>query len=172
LSSVNRKPVAITKPERQLLFQELFRHSLLLFGPVKYPEGYQVVSEKKEMDMPIVRVIGQDPDNRELIGLNLRKRGFRALEGCSQSDLASKSANPQLIILEVNAEDESGWQAAREVRYNSTLQGTPLILLVTAAPSTRRLVPLQPVRWLEKPLAMEAALAMVKGSLEKPASNE
>jgi hypothetical protein len=153
LSSVNRKPVAITKPERQLLFQELFRHSLLLFGPVKYPEGYQVVSEKKEMDMPIVRVIGQDPDNRELIGLNLRKRGFRALEGW-------------------NAEDESGWQAAREVRYNSTLQGTPLILLVTAAPSTRRLVPLQPVRWLEKPLAMEAALAMVKGSLEKPASNE
>jgi DNA-binding response OmpR family regulator len=122
------------------------------------------------MDMPIIWVIGQDPDNRELIGLNLRKRGFRALEGCSQSDLASKSAKPQLIILEVD--DESGWQAAREVRHNSTLQRTPLILLVTAAPSTRRLVPLQPVRWLEKPLAMEAMLAMVKESLEKPASNE
>jgi CheY-like chemotaxis protein len=85
------------------------------------------------MDMPIIWVIGQDPDNRELIGLNLRKRGFRALEGCSQSDLASKSAKPQLIILEVD--DESGWQAAREVRHNSTLQRTPLILLVTAAPA-------------------------------------
>lgn len=124
------------------------------------------------MNVPIVWVIGQDPDNRQLIGLNLRKRGFQVLEGCAHGDLASKSASPQLIILEVEADDESGWQVAREVRPNSTLQGTPLILLVTAAPPARRLVPLQPVRWLEKPLAMDALLALVKESLEKPASNE
>jgi DNA-binding response OmpR family regulator len=139
---------------------------------VEYPDRYQVEIERKEMDMPIVWVIGQDPDNRELIGLNLRKRGFRALEGCSHEDLTSRNTNPQLIILEVDADDESGWQAARELRHDSALQGTPLILLVTAAPSTRRLVPLQPVRWLEKPLAMDAMLALVKESLEKPASNE
>jgi hypothetical protein len=53
--------------------------------------------------MPVVWVIGQDPDNRQLIGLNLRKRGFRALEDCSHGDLASKSAKPQLIILGGNS---------------------------------------------------------------------
>lgn len=40
-----------------------------------------------------------------------------------------------------------------------------MILLLSAAPTARRLTPLQPVRWLEKPLAMDVLLALVRQSL-------
>jgi hypothetical protein len=40
-----------------------------------------------------------------------------------------------------------------------------MILLLSTAPAARRLVPLQPVRWLEKPLAMDVLLALVRESL-------
>jgi hypothetical protein len=43
----------------------------------------------------------------------------------------------------------------------------PLILVLAAAPTASRLVPLQPVRWLEKPLAMDALLALVRESVAR-----
>ncbi len=119
------------------------------------------------MDVPMVWVISPDPDTRRLIGLNLSKRGLRILEASPQGELALSGAKPHLIILDVDAPDESGWEAASALRQSPWLQGVPLILLLAAAPTASRLVPLQPVRWLEKPLAMDALLALVRESVAR-----
>jgi len=129
----------------------------------------------------MIWIISPDPDTRRLIGLNLDKRGFGVLETSPQDRLAPfggvypersrgaqdrpSGAEPLLIILDVEPPGESGWEAASALRQIPGLQETPMILLLSAAPATRRLVPLQPVRWLEKPLAMDALLALVRESL-------
>jgi len=133
------------------------------------------------MDVHKIWVISPDPDTRRLIGLNLNKRGFGVLETSPQDGLAPFSgvypersrgaqdrpsgAEPLLIILDVEPPGESGWEAASVLRQSPGLQETPMILLLSAAPADRRLVSLQPVRWLEKPLAMDVLLALVRESL-------
>jgi len=125
------------------------------------------------MDVHKIWVISPDPDTRRLIGLNLNKRGFGVLETSLQDGLVPfgfaqdrpSGAEPQLIILDVDPPNESGWETASTLRQIPGLQETPMILLLSAAPAARRLVPLQPVRWLEKPLDMNALLALVRQSL-------
>ncbi|MCK4449865.1 MAG: response regulator transcription factor [Anaerolineae bacterium] len=117
------------------------------------------------MDVHKIWVISPDPDTRRLIGLNLNKRGFGVLETSPQDGLVPSSAEPLIIILDMDPPDESGWEAASVLRQSPGLQETPMILLLSAAPAARRLVPLQPVRWLEKPLAMDVLLALVRESL-------
>ena len=117
------------------------------------------------MDVHKIWVISPDPDTRRLIGLNLNKRGFGVLETSPQDGLVPSSAEPLIIILDMDPPDESGWEAASVLRQSPGLQGTPMILLLSAAPTARRLVPLQPVRWMEKPLDMNALLALVRQSL-------
>lgn len=115
----------------------------------------------------MVWVISPDPDTRRLIGLNLSKRGLRVLEASPQGELAPSGDKPHLIILDVDPPHESGWEAASALRQSPWLQGVPLILALGAAPTASRLVPLQPVRWVEKPLAMGPLLALVRESVAR-----
>ena len=117
------------------------------------------------MDVPLIWVISPDPDTQRLIALNLKKRGFGVLEACLQDEPAPTGVEPQLIILDVDQPGESGWEAAGALRQGSGAQEVPMILLLPSAPSTRRLTPFQPVRWLEKPLDMDALLILVRQSL-------
>jgi CheY-like chemotaxis protein len=133
------------------------------------------------MDVHKIWVVSPDPDTRRLIGLNLSKRGFGVLETSPRDGLVPfggvypersrgaqdrpPSAEPLIIILDVDPPDESGWEAASALRQSPGLQETPMILLLPTAPAAKRLIPLQPVRWLEKPLAMDALLALVRESL-------
>ena len=114
------------------------------------------------MDVPMVLVISPDPDSRRLIGLNLSKRGFHTLRVSRQDELALPSAHPQLIIWDVETLDKSGWAATETLRRKPWAQGVPLILIVSAAPTASQLASCQPVRWVEKPLAMDALLALVR----------
>lgn len=117
------------------------------------------------MDAPVVWVISSDPDTRRLIGLNLSRRGFRILEASRQDELPASVVPPQLIILDVDLSDEPDWEAAGALRQNPWARGIPLILLLAAVPRVRQLAPFQPVRWVQKPLAMDVLLALVRQSL-------
>jgi DNA-binding response OmpR family regulator len=121
----------------------------------------------------MIWVVSPDSDTRRLIALNLSKRGLGVLEirpqdGPVPLDLAQDRPScpePQLIILDVGSLDEPGWKVAGALRQTLGIQGTTMILLLSAAPAAKRLASLQPVRWLEKPLAMDALLAQVWESL-------
>lgn len=117
------------------------------------------------MHMPTVWVISSDSDTRRLIGLNLSKRGLCLQEMSPQGELESSGATPQLIILDVDPRGESGWKEAKALRQNPRLSDVPLILILSAAPAPSLLVPFQLVRWVEKPLAMDVLLSLVRKSL-------
>ena len=117
------------------------------------------------MDLRTAWVVAADPDMRPLIRLNLDRRGFEVFDTSPQGAAERPSTEPPLIIFDVGGTDESGWQAVEALRESPTLEGTRIILLVAAAPATRRLERLQPGRSPEKPLDMDALLGLVQQNL-------
>lgn len=117
------------------------------------------------MDMPIVWVISSDSDTRRLIGLNQSKRGLHIREISPQDEPAPSVGDPHLIILDAEPAGRVDWRAASALRQHPRLREAPLILIRSAAPTSSQLVPLQPIRWVEKPLDMDALLSLVRKSL-------
>lgn len=117
------------------------------------------------MGVLTIWVISSDSDTRRLIGLNLSRRGLRPQEMSSQSETVSFGSTPHLIILDEDPDTESFYGEAKALRQNPRLPDVPLILILSAAPSSSELVPLEPVSWLEKPLAMDTLLSFVQKSL-------
>ena len=120
------------------------------------------------MDMPLVWVISSDSDARRLIGLNLSKRGLQTREISPKDELAPSGAEPHLIILDSDPAAKVDWRAATALRQDPRLREVPLLLILAAPPTSSRLVPLQPVRWVEKPLDMDALVSLVRESLAWP----
>jgi len=87
------------------------------------------------------------------------------MEISPQDKLPPAWTRPQLIILDVDPPDEAGWQMAETLRRKSWGQGIPLILLLATAPTPSRLTHFQPARWVEKPLAIDALLSLVRESI-------
>jgi heterodisulfide reductase subunit C/CheY-like chemotaxis protein len=116
------------------------------------------------MDVPVVWVISPHPNARQMIGLNLSKRGFHTVE-IPAGSLEFADAKPDLVILDVEPPDGLSGQAANVVRNSPELREVPLVLILADAPSASRLAPFQPVRWVKKPLAIDTLLAAVQESL-------
>jgi DNA-binding response OmpR family regulator len=118
------------------------------------------------MDIPIAWVISPEPDTRRLVGLNLSKRGFRAVEISPLDKLVSSGARPHLIILDVDPLGESAWESVKLLRQSAKAQDVPLILLLSVAPTASQIASLQPVHWVKKPLAIDEFLALVRESVD------
>ncbi len=118
-----------------------------------------------QMDTPTVWVISPDPETRRLIELNLTKRGFNTVEASLQGNLPASNVPPQLIILDVDLPGTSGLEVVDSLRRTFKVEGVPLVLLLSTAPTAGQLAAFQPARWLEKPLAMDSLLALVRESI-------
>jgi heterodisulfide reductase subunit C/CheY-like chemotaxis protein len=116
------------------------------------------------MHVPVVWVISPHPNTRQMIGLNLSKRGFRTVE-IPAGSVEFADAQPDLVILDVEPPDGLSGQAANAVRNSPELQEVPLVLILADAPSASRLAPFQPAHWVKKPLAIDTLLAAVQESL-------
>ena len=114
------------------------------------------------MDAPTVWIISCDPDTQRLISINLSRRGFQIQEFSSQEELPPAGARPQLVILDASLADEPDWEAIDALRRLPSAMGVPLILLLADAPPASRLAPFQPVRWVEKPLAIDTLLLVAR----------
>ena len=115
-------------------------------------------------------IISPNRDIRELIGLNLSKRGSCVFDAPSHRGPWREPARPCLIILDADAAEEAVWEEAHALRGNPAARDTPLILLLTDAPPPSRLGGLHPADWIAKPLDMDTLLSMVGGSLSDPAT--
>ena len=116
----------------------------------------------------MVWIISADSDCRRLIGLNLGKRGLRTLEIGMRDGLTLDYAQPDLIILDADpsaAPNGPVWEVGSALRRNGRLREVPLILILPTLPTAGQLAPLQPVRWVEKPLSMGSLLALVREGL-------
>lgn len=117
------------------------------------------------MDVPLVWVISPHAGTRQVLGLNLSKRGLRTLEAALLDELQPADAPPQLIVVDVEPPDETGWATVDAVRQTPALRQVPLIMLVAQAPTMGRLLALRPARWVHKPADTDALLSEVWSSL-------
>jgi len=117
------------------------------------------------MNAPVVWVVSPHSSARQMIGLNLSKRGYRIVEASSLVDLKIPSGEPDLIVVDVEPPDESGWEVVRALRQNGSSQGVPLILLLATPPTISRIHSFHPGRWMKKPVDTDALLALVRESL-------
>lgn len=110
-----------------------------------------------------VLVVEDDEQLQRIITSNLVARGHevRQASDASMALTALAEEPPDLLILDVNLPDRTGWDVLREARLPDEVR----VLMLTAVPvSPRRLAEFRPVAYLPKPFPLEALLRLAESS--------
>lgn len=80
---------------------------------------------------PLVLVVDDDPDARELLGLALRDLGFRVEHGRDGGDAFSKALalRPDAIVMDYTMPVVDGGEAARRLACDARTSSIPVLLL-------------------------------------------
>jgi DNA-binding response OmpR family regulator len=110
-----------------------------------------------------VLVVEDDDQLRRIITSNLVARGHevRQAADASMALTALAEEQPDLLILDINLPDRTGWDVLREARLPDDVR----VLMLTAVPvSPKRLAEFRPVAYLPKPFPLEALLRLAESS--------
>ena len=110
-----------------------------------------------------VLVVEDDEQLRRIITSNLVVRGHAVRQAADASSALSALADeqPDLLILDINLPDRTGWDVLREARLPNDVR----VLMLTAVPvSPERLAEFQPLAYLPKPFPLEALLRLAESS--------
>lgn len=108
-----------------------------------------------------VLIVEDDPQLRKIVVANLVARGHvvREATDVAQALAALDLEAPDLLILDVNLPDRTGWDVLREAHLPAEVR----VLMLTAVPvSPRRLAEFRPVAYLTKPFPLEALLRLAE----------
>jgi DNA-binding response OmpR family regulator len=110
-----------------------------------------------------VLVVEDDEQLRHIITSNLVARGHKVRQAsdASMALAALAEEQPDLLILDINLPDRTGWDVLREAQLPEEVR----VLMLTAVPvSPRRLAEFRPVAYLPKPFPLEALLRLAESS--------
>lgn len=124
--------------------------------------------------MPNVLLVEDDLNLRRVLRLNLTHRGYGIAEADSvQSacDILLATREPfDVVLLDVNLPDESGWELLRRIGASPTRTAgsdtrggrpMPIIVLTGMSPLTRRIQEFHPAAVLIKPFPLAALLRAI-----------
>lgn len=108
-----------------------------------------------------VLLVEDEPTLRRVIARNLASRGLEVREaGTAQEAVeAATTAHPDLLLLDINLPDQTGWDVLRELRRRSS--EVPTIILSAVRVSSNRLDEFHPIAYLPKPFPIDALLRLV-----------
>ncbi len=120
---------------------------------------------------------------RRILTLNLARRGYNVVEadtGEAALDALRVAAAAQfpfdLILLDINLPDLSGWDVLRRLRDDTTLATRPppaVIVMTAVRPHEKRIAEFHPDAVLLKPFPIDAMLRLSERVLAKqPAARE
>jgi DNA-binding response OmpR family regulator len=104
---------------------------------------------------------------RKVIARNLSARGLEVGEAdtAAKAVEAASTGKPDLMLLDINLPDRTGWDVLRELRQRGN--EVPTIVLSAVRVSQNRLDEFHPLAYLPKPFPIEALLRLVVGQQEE-----
>jgi DNA-binding response OmpR family regulator len=121
------------------------------------------VDRPAERAVSRVLVVEDDAQLRQIITSNLTARGHSVRQASDASEALEALAEekPDLLVLDINLPDRTGWDVLREAQLPDDVR----VLMLTAVPvSPRRLAEFRPVAYLPKPFPLEALLRLAESS--------
>jgi DNA-binding response OmpR family regulator len=111
-----------------------------------------------------ILVIEDEAILRRVIVRNLTSRGLTAYEAGSATEAVAvaMAERPDLLLLDINLPDRTGWDVLRELRERGV--SLPTVVVSAVRVSQRRLDEFQPLAYLPKPFPLEALLRIVDGT--------
>ncbi len=108
-----------------------------------------------------VLLVEDEPTLRRVIARNLASRGLEVQEAGTARDAvdAATTAHPDLLLLDINLPDQTGWDVLRELRRRD--REVPTIILSAVRVSHNRLDEFRPLAYLPKPFPIDALLRLV-----------
>ncbi|MEA2513646.1 MAG: two-component system, OmpR family, operon response regulator KdpE [Thermomicrobiales bacterium] len=107
---------------------------------------------------------------RQALARSLAARGHRVDEAatCREAIDAVARSRYDLLLLDVNLPDATGWDVLRDLR--ATGRSIPAVVLSAVPPSTSRVREFRPLGVLHKPFPIEALLRLVRQAEGGPES--
>jgi DNA-binding response OmpR family regulator len=132
--------------------------------------------------MQNVLIVEDENPLRRILTLNLARRGYNVVEadtGEAALDALRASAVGEipfdLILLDINLPDQSGWDVLRHLREDAqlALQPPAVIVMTAVRPQDKRIAEFHPDAVLLKPFPIDALLRLSERVLTKqPAARE
>lgn len=121
---------------------------------------------------PTVLIVEDEPDVATFIAAVLGDNGFRVLTAADGVEAMRllRANRPQLVTLDISIPEKSGVKCYREMRDDTELAATPVVMVTGIQPSfekfihTRRQVP-PPDGYVAKPFTAEQLLTAVQKAL-------
>jgi DNA-binding response OmpR family regulator len=111
-----------------------------------------------------VLLVEDEAPLRKVIARNLTSRGIEVCEAATASDAvaAATREHHDLLLLDINLPDQTGWEVLRVLKRRGTV--VPTIIVSAVRVSQSRLEEFQPLAYLPKPFPIDALLRLVMGS--------
>jgi len=80
---------------------------------------------------PLILVVDDTCDSRELFVEYLRMAGFRVEQACSGEEAIEKAAalRPSAIVMDLEMPDMDGWEATRRLKADERTRAIPIVAL-------------------------------------------
>jgi two-component system, chemotaxis family, chemotaxis protein CheY len=101
--------------------------------------GTRKSSKTGKAQPPLVLLVDDDKDNREMYAIYLRANGFQVSEACDgmEAVAVAKKLRPGVVVLDLNMPRVGGLETIRRIRRLARIRHTP-ILVVTADDSQQQ----------------------------------
>ena len=119
-----------------------------------------------------ILVVEDETTLRQVITRNLEARGHAVLgaETATEALRHLTGLKPDLMLLDINLPDRSGWDVLRELRERGIQVATVIVSAVRVSPA--RLEEFRPLAYLPKPFPLDALLRLVASEEDEPAPPE
>jgi len=115
-----------------------------------------------------ILMVEDEPSLRRVVARNLVGRGHTVREAGTAAEAveALRHESPDLLLLDINLPDRSGWDVLRELRRQG--RDIPTVVVSAVRVGRDRLAEFHPLAYLPKPFPLEALLELV-GDRERAA---